>query len=124
MASQFSIGDHVRSLVNSQGLTEGCEYIVRDVLSKTYPWGTFITYMLAPAEECECTWLAVVNGHLVLRAEPQAEESARWSARCECYSNHNSASGRCNTRNVTDPHAKKGERVLCSRCRSTCGAAR
>lgn len=50
--------------------------------------------------------------------------SGCWSARCQCYKGHNSASGRCNARNVTDAHAKPGEPVLCERCRFECKAVR
>jgi len=46
-------------------------------------------------------------------------ESA-WSARCDCYNDHNSCSGRCNVRDVTDPTHKKGEVALCERCRREC----
>lgn len=50
----------------------------------------------------------------------KAMDAGRWAARCECYEGHNSASGRCNVRDVIDPQAKPGERVLCVRCRKEC----
>lgn len=52
-----------------------------------------------------------------------------WSARCDCYNGHNSASGRCNCRSdgpvarpdgVTDPTRKEGEQALCTYCRAHC----
>lgn len=42
-----------------------------------------------------------------------------WSARCECYKMHNSASGRCNARDVTD-HEAKGKPIVCERCKREC----
>jgi hypothetical protein len=41
----------------------------------------------------------------------------RWSARCECYKDHNSASGRCNVRDVFGENDKA---ALCERCREEC----
>lgn len=49
-----------------------------------------------------------------------AAPAAPWAARCECYNSHNSSSGRCNARNVTDPHAAAGGPVLCKWCRESC----
>jgi hypothetical protein len=43
-----------------------------------------------------------------------------WSARCDCYKGHNSASGRCNVRNVTADHTDPKRPVLCERCRTEC----
>ena len=43
-----------------------------------------------------------------------------WAARCQCYNGHASASGRCNQRNVTDPHAEPGKAVMCESCRKEC----
>ena len=46
---------------------------------------------------------------------------AAWSARCDCNNNHNSASGRCNTRNVTDPTRFHADGfAICERCRAFC----
>lgn len=42
------------------------------------------------------------------------------AARCECYNGHNSSSGRCNVRNVTDPTHREGEPAICERCRREC----
>lgn len=50
----------------------------------------------------------------------QVAEGAQWSARCNCYKGHNSASGRCNTRDVVDTVAKPGEAALCDHCRTHC----
>lgn len=46
----------------------------------------------------------------------------QWSARCDCRNDHNSSSGRCNARDVTDPHAVPGGAVLCELCRLHCTA--
>lgn len=46
----------------------------------------------------------------------------QWAARCECYKGHNSSSGRCNERNVTDDKAQPGHPVLCYWCRLNCTA--
>lgn len=53
-----------------------------------------------------------------------------WSARCDCYNNHNSNSGRCNTRSddgfgghaqgVYDPTHQRGEVAICYYCRTHC----
>jgi hypothetical protein len=43
-----------------------------------------------------------------------------WSARCDCYAGHNSASGRCNVRNVTASHSDATRPVLCERCEREC----
>jgi len=43
-----------------------------------------------------------------------------WSARCDCYAGHNSASGRCNVRNVTATHTNPKLPVLCERCEREC----
>lgn len=43
-----------------------------------------------------------------------------WSARCDCRNGHNSNSGRCNERDVTDPTSAPGKVVFCSACRSKC----
>lgn len=51
---------------------------------------------------------------------PKGAVPGVWAARCECYNDHNSASGRCNNRDVTDPQARPGEAVLCERCRKEC----
>lgn len=40
-----------------------------------------------------------------------------WSARCDCYNGHNSSSGRCQARNVTDPTRKPNEEAFCEYCR-------
>ena len=56
----------------------------------------------------------------VLDCERAEQAAGQWSARCDCRRNHNSTSGRCNVRNVTDPHAKPGDAVLCERCRRDC----
>ena len=46
---------------------------------------------------------------------------AAWSARCDCRNNHNSASGRCNTRDVTDHTRFHADGVaICDRCRAFC----
>lgn len=60
-----------------------------------------------------------------------------WSARCDCYHNHNSNSGRCTCRNsgppihknafghafgVADPTRNKGEVAICESCRANCPA--
>ena len=46
---------------------------------------------------------------------------AAWSARCDCRNNHNSASGRCNTRDVTDHTRFHADGVaICVRCRAFC----
>ena len=45
----------------------------------------------------------------------------KWSARCDCYKGHSSASGRCNHRDVTDPTATQtGHGVICEDCRREC----
>ena len=52
-------------------------------------------------------------------AEPKNGE--RWGARCDCYKGHNSASGRCNNRDVIDPTPGTLQSpVLCERCRKEC----
>jgi hypothetical protein len=44
-----------------------------------------------------------------------------WSARCDCRNNHNSNSGRCNVRNVTDQTRTELDRfAACERCRREC----
>ena len=43
-----------------------------------------------------------------------------WSARCECYREHNSTSGRCNVRDVTAEVTNEGDAVKCERCRREC----
>ena len=46
------------------------------------------------------------------------------AARCECYAGHNSASGRCNARNVVDPTATRaGDPCWCESCRIDCHGA-
>ena len=46
------------------------------------------------------------------------------AARCECYAGHNSASGRCNARNVVDPTATRaGDPCWCESCRIECHGA-
>ena len=46
---------------------------------------------------------------------------AAWSARCDCRNNHNSASGRCNTRDVTDHTRFHADGVaICDGCRAFC----
>ena len=45
-----------------------------------------------------------------------------WSARCNCYDGHNSASGRCHARNVTDPTRHEGQAAICEACRAGCPA--
>jgi len=46
---------------------------------------------------------------------------AAWSARCDCRNNHNSASGRCNTRDVTDHTRYHADGVaICDGCRASC----
>lgn len=44
----------------------------------------------------------------------------RWAARCDCYHAHQSSSGRCTQRDVTDPDAKVGAPVLCAQCKAEC----
>jgi len=44
-----------------------------------------------------------------------------WVARCQCYKNHNSASGRCNCRNVEGTQLAGGA-VVCDECRDHCRA--
>lgn len=53
-------------------------------------------------------------------APATAPAPGKWSARCDCYKGHNSASGRCNARDVTDPQAAGNDAVLCERCRREC----
>jgi hypothetical protein len=44
-----------------------------------------------------------------------------WSARCDCRNNHNSASGRCNARNITDPTRTQADNfAACEDCRANC----
>ncbi len=53
-----------------------------------------------------------------------------WSARCDCYSGHASASGRCTCRSsyydgryqdgVYDPTHREGEAAICAECRQKC----
>lgn len=50
----------------------------------------------------------------------QKPTSPAWSARCDCYNSHNSSSGRCNNRDVTDPTATEGQPAKCERCRREC----
>jgi len=46
---------------------------------------------------------------------------AAWSARCDCRNDHNSASGRCNTRDVTDHTRFHADGVaICAGCRAFC----
>lgn len=52
----------------------------------------------------------------------QPEVKPAWSARCDCYNNHNSSSGRCNRRNVEDPTRESGKGAYCERCRRECPA--
>ncbi len=47
-----------------------------------------------------------------------------WAARCECYKNHNSSSGRCNERDVTDLAAAPGQAIMCARCLRECCPSR
>ena len=48
-------------------------------------------------------------------------QKAAWSARCDCRNNHNSASGRCNSRDVTDPTRFVGDEfAVCEGCRLHC----
>lgn len=57
-----------------------------------------------------------------------ARKPSAWSARCDCRNDHNSSSGRCNTRNcgtpggygVTDPTRVDGEVAICASCRVNC----
>jgi len=48
------------------------------------------------------------------------EIKVAWSARCDCYHDHSSSSGRCNVRNVTDPTRPQGALAICESCRSDC----
>lgn len=49
-----------------------------------------------------------------------------WSARCDCYHNHVSSSGRCTCRTsggrsgVTDPTRHEGQQAICEECRASC----
>lgn len=52
-----------------------------------------------------------------------------WSARCDCYNNHPSSSGRCTCRfsgndlkknGVTDPTRNEGDVAICEECRANC----
>lgn len=44
-----------------------------------------------------------------------------WAARCNCRNDHNSASGRCNARDIVDPTATRPEdAVYCESCRQRC----
>lgn len=57
-----------------------------------------------------------------------------WSARCDCYNNHPSSSGRCTCRysktddgytdGVTDPTRHAGEAAICEECRNNCPAGK
>lgn len=60
------------------------------------------------------------------------ETAPAWSARCDCYNNHHSNSGRCTCRHdgppkpngaqsVTDPTRFKGQPAYCAACRKNCG---
>lgn len=42
--------------------------------------------------------------------------SKTWVARCECYKGHNSSSGRCTARNVSDGVTQPGGAVFCPDC--------
>lgn len=54
-------------------------------------------------------------------AKAAKDAGAAWSARCDCYSGHASASGRCTARDVTDPTQAPGSKaVRCTDCRETC----
>lgn len=61
--TRFQVGDLVVSRINEQGLTKGYEYEVVDVITTSYTWGVFVTYVL---EDDEGRRFAVGNGHLVL----------------------------------------------------------
>ena len=45
------------------------------------------------------------------------EAGFEWTARCCCYDGHESASGRCRTRDVWFPH---GQKPVCERCWNQC----
>lgn len=53
----------------------------------------------------------------------ETRRNGKWSARCDCYNNHESSSGRCQSRNVTDPTARPetNDGVYCEECRAKCG---
>lgn len=48
-------------------------------------------------------------------------ERMAWTARCSCYRGHESASGRCQARDVHDPTRAPGEAAICNSCRDHCG---
>jgi len=52
-------------------------------------------------------------------ATAEQEAPPAWSGRCSCYSGHNSSSGRCTARNVTDP-TRTGHSAICESCRKHC----
>lgn len=51
-----------------------------------------------------------------------AKNTGKWSARCDCYHGHASASGRCRNREVHDPTARAGtdDGAICDDCRREC----
>jgi hypothetical protein len=61
----FHTGQIVKSRVDAQGLRKGAAYVVTKVLEEHYPFGTFVTYLVA--DDNSDTY-AVGNGHLVLEA--------------------------------------------------------
>ena len=58
-----------------------------------------------------------------LKHPEQQRPRLMWSARCDCYKGHNSASGRCNVRDVTALVRTEGAPVLCERCLTQCKGA-
>lgn len=61
--------------------------------------------------------------------ETTQKTAPAWSARCDCYNYHPSASGRCTCRSdsgggrgVTDPTRPAGQVAICEHCRTHCPA--
>lgn len=68
----FSKGDVVIADRTTQGLKLNEHYVVVDLETQVSPFGYFVTYYLAPADEVDTavatgSLLPIVNGHLILR---------------------------------------------------------
>jgi hypothetical protein len=60
----FTVGDRVRSRVDTQSMAKGVVYEVAAVVERPSPFGTFVIYVLRDVDGTgERT---IVNGHLVL----------------------------------------------------------
>jgi hypothetical protein len=59
----FELGDKVTANMTAQGMTEGEEYTVAEVLKFDLASGVYFNYVL---EDAEGEWLHIRNGHILL----------------------------------------------------------